>query len=476
MRAIRELKANERENYDLLLTGVKEVQGRNGSFCVLTFRPGKNERQIEARMWKCTREKVLELTPEMTVVNVFLTGNEYNGELGYIADTMVPANGKAADEFLQTGRASGKEMYAYIVRLIEKNCMDHAAAVPALNLLREHEKELIEWPAAMRVHHAYKGGLASHLGACAGACIKAASVISPASVSAIRKKDTKSILNCIYRGISSRTKGPLTELAKSILKKCTVSPIHDNVIEKALTMLLADRISKCYPFLDTDLLYAAIALRGCSIFSGNDLAQVIGVPAADAQIIADEAGDKKDSEAVRMLIHCVLVDNTNDRRAAIPEAFLAHELGKVARLAAENADAGKLDASCMAIAAAVHDIGKLKELSSDGYGNADYQVDGNLFGHTQIGIRMLIQEAVKCGVDASSIGDVLHCMASHHGKAEWGALMPPASYEAKVVAAFDYIDSRLDIFDTCAKALQEGEKDESVRKYTGNIVYRRLPG
>lgn len=473
MKTVRELKVNEREFFDLLLTQVKEVQGKDGNpFCVLTFAPGCKERKIEARMWKTSRESVISRTPEMSVVHVALTGNEYNGAISYIADNMVPAQGRSVDEFIKVGRASGKAMLDYTVKLIQEKCMDSTAALPAAALLKEHEAELAEWAGATRVHHNYKGGLMFHMGTCASVCSRISPVIAPANVASINQKDTKTLLNCTYKMLSANTKGDLAALAKDVFKTYKCNAGHEEALIKAMELLLAGRIAKCYPFLDTDLLYAAAALRKCSVLSMDGMGRYIGFPAADAQIITAAAGEKADSEPVRMLIHCVLVDDSNDRSAVIPEAFLAYELEKLARMAVENMNAGTFNASGMTIAAAIHDIGKLRELSSDGYGNADYMIDGNLFGHTQMSIQMFIRAAGQYGVEIENISDILHCIASHHEKPEWGALTAPGTYEAKLVAAVDYIDSRLDIYDKCTEGLAPGEKDESVRKYIGTVVYK----
>ena len=88
---------------------------------------------------------------------------------------------------------------------------------------------------------------------------------------------------------------------------------------------------------------------------------------------------------------------------------------------------------------------------------------------------MCLEEANKAGVDTEQVTDVHHCVASHHGKTEWGALVVPDTYEAKIVSAIDFIDSRLDIYDSCMKGMDDGERDESPRRYIGNVVYRKMP-
>ena len=470
---IKDLKVNERENFEMLLKEVKEVQGSNGPFCVLTLIPEKGARQIEARKWKCTRDAVIAATPEMSPVNIWLAGNEYRGELGYIADAMAPSAVCSVDDFIQTAPVPMEKMTDFTKGLIEKSFLSHPAAAPAINLIDRFEKELAFWPGAMKVHHAYKGGLIYHMGTCAGVCKKIAPFISPDYVASLAENDGARLIGCANRILSKHADKEMASFAGTLLKAYHAEEHQKDAVKKVLLLILLERIAKHYRFLNEPLLFTAAALRGCSVFTDDPMAGIIGRPAADAQAVIEKGRCFiTDQEPLRMLAHCMLVDDGNDRDAAIPEAFLINEAEKLACTAYENRGEGKADAACMTIAAAVHDIGKIEELSSNEYGVAEYKAEGNLFGHTQIGIRLLLEEAEKCSVAPGDMQDVLHCMASHHGKAEWGALVEPKTLEAKAVAAVDYIDSRLDIFDGVLSTMEEGGRDESARRYIGNAIYK----
>ena len=470
---IKDLKANERENFEMLLTEVKEAQGSNGPFCILTLIPEKGARQIEAKKWKCTREAVIAATPEMSPVNIWLTGNEYRGELGYVTDTIALSAIHSVDDFIHTAPVPMEKMTGFTKDLIKKSFMPHPAAAPALDLIARFENELAYWPGAMKVHHAYKGGLIYHMGTCAGVCKKIAPFISPDYVASLAENDGTKLIACTARILTKHADGEMAAFAGALLKTYHTENHREEAVKKVLLLLLLERVAKHYRFLNESLLFTAAAVRGCSIFTNDPMADVIGRPAADAQIVI-EKGKRiiSSQESIRMLAHCMLVDDGNDRDAAIPEAFLINEVEKLVCIAYEHKGSGKADAACMTIAAAIHDIGKIEELSSNGYGVAEYEAEGNLFGHTQIGIKLFLEEVEKYSITTDQIQDVLHCMASHHGKAEWGALVEPKTLEAKAVAAVDYIDSRLDIFDGILSAMEEGSRDESARRYIGNAVYK----
>lgn len=470
---IKDLKANERENFEMLLTEVKEVQGSNGPFCVLTLVPEKGARQIEAKKWKCTREAVIAATPEMSPVNIWIAGNEYRGELGYVTDAMTPSTVHSVDDFIQAAQVPTGKMTGFTKDLIGKNFMSHPAAVPALNLITRFEDELAYWPGAMKVHHAYKGGLIYHMGTCAGVCKKIAPYISPDYVASIAGNDGPKLIACADKLLAKYADGEMAAFAGALLKTYHTENHREEIAKKVLLLILLGQVAKHYRFLNKSLLFSAAAVRGCSIFTGSPMADAIGRPAADAQVVFEKGKYIiSDEESIRLLAHCMLVDDGNDRDAAIPEAFLINEVEKLVSVAYEYKGSGKADAACMTIAAAIHDIGKIEELSSNEYGVADYEAAGNLFGHTQIGIRLFLEEAEKCSVTPGQVQDVLHCMASHHGKTEWGALVEPNTLEAKAVAAVDYIDSRLDIFDGVLSTMEGGERDESARRYIGNAIYK----
>lgn len=89
--------------------------------------------------------------------------------------------------------------------------------------------------------------------------------------------------------------------------------------------------------------------------------------------------------------------------------------------------------------ALVHDIGKIEEYSVEsGFG---FTTRGRLIGHVVMGIVML--EKVMPDERPAWADELIHMVASHHGKREWGSPVVPATREALLLHQLDMLDSRL---------------------------------
>ena len=113
----------------------------------------------------------------------------------------------------------------------------------------------------------------------------------------------------------------------------------------------------------------------------------------------------------------------------------------------------------------LHDIGKLQELETDAIGASDYTVDGILFGHTMLAIEWIDRmaaEATAAGLpyDQEKIRLLKHCIASHHGNLEYGAVVMPAIKEAMFLHEIDMIDSRFYQYEQIEKGLEPGQMSE----------------
>lgn len=466
---------NERRQYNMLLLSVKEVKSRNGSiYCILELQPSADERKITAKMWNTDKAQITKNVPEMSVASLFLKGEVYEGNLQFIADTISPGTGKP-ENYLPASKIDGQKMYDYLIGFINKHCGSHPATKAVLSIYEENREKLISYPAAMNIHHAYNGGLLMHTGTCSCICYKLASAVSPEVVREAQSADVKMVMNKIFSMLKKSASGPVTDAAKKIFLSFHTTH-KEEAVEKYITMLVLQKFSKSYPFLDNDLLFGACAMRGLSVFVDDPMAELVGPATADMLLIKKglaEAG--LDTEKARLLRHCMIVSNQTTCKGAIPEAYLLVNAEEIARAAIKNAMADDADyeVSTAVISAALHDIGKLRELDATPLGKTEYHVDGNLFGHSAMGIEMYIEalEKTETPFDEAT-GSIAACIASHHGKSEWGALTEPASFEAWTLFMVDRIDSRMDIFERCAQALDEGGRDESVRKYIGNVVYK----
>jgi len=131
---------------------------------------------------------------------------------------------------------------------------------------------------------------------------------------------------------------------------------------------------------------------------------------------------------------------------------------------------------------ALHDIGKIEELSTSELGTANYTPDGRLFGHALIGIEMIdkmVAEADSAaGRETYNREDVRllkHLIASHHGTLEWGAITLPAVPEAMVLHNIDMIDSRMYMYEEGLASTKPGSVSDYINGIAGDgrsTIYR----
>ncbi len=121
-----------------------------------------------------------------------------------------------------------------------------------------------------------------------------------------------------------------------------------------------------------------------------------------------------------------------------------------------------------------HDLGKLKELDTDQYGTSENTTSGLLLGHVFLGMQMVLDLCKEKEIDTNdeSVKMLLHLIASHHGKLEWGALAVPQTIEAMILHEIDMIDSRAYMFEENLPT-EEGTFSEKVFGLDGR-VYRKV--
>lgn len=136
-----------------------------------------------------------------------------------------------------------------------------------------------------------------------------------------------------------------------------------------------------------------------------------------------------------------------------------------------------LDKGLLLCGAALHDIGKLEELSSDGI-HTEFAPDGNLSGHILLGLEMIGRAAWGMGDDAPDAEDLRllkHMVASHHGSPENGSPVAPAIPEAMVLHFLDMTDSRMDMFEDALSGMEPGTTSQAVYALGGVHAYKRIP-
>lgn len=118
-----------------------------------------------------------------------------------------------------------------------------------------------------------------------------------------------------------------------------------------------------------------------------------------------------------------------------------------------------LDVEMVKVGIILHDIGKLLEMKPTETGNGEYTIDGELFGHLYLGMRMIanVVNSKVIDFDQKTVTHLLHIIASHHGTYEFGAISLPKTKEAYLVSQIDMIDSKLYVYEKNDNTLKPGE-------------------
>lgn len=101
-----------------------------------------------------------------------------------------------------------------------------------------------------------------------------------------------------------------------------------------------------------------------------------------------------------------------------------------------------LNRDLLLTAAALHDIGKLKELSA--FPENNYTDEGQLLGHIVIGSEWIGDAARKIPEFPAQLKrELQHCILAHHGELEYGSPKKPALPEAVALNYADNTDAKL---------------------------------
>lgn len=130
--------------------------------------------------------------------------------------------------------------------------------------------------------------------------------------------------------------------------------------------------------------------------------------------------------------------------------LLFHTL-EVAEQVREMARFYQVDRELCEAAAVLHDVGKIKEYTPyvppffpvhqaphDPYYRTEY---GQKIGHVTESIMMTV---AQCGgLSEDNKRELIHCIAAHHGRLEWGSPVEPKTKEAWLVHLVDMMNSRV---------------------------------
>ncbi|MDL2285270.1 HD domain-containing protein [Desulfovibrio sp. OttesenSCG-928-F07] len=133
--------------------------------------------------------------------------------------------------------------------------------------------------------------------------------------------------------------------------------------------------------------------------------------------------------------------------------LLEHTLG-VCRAALNFADLyPQLDRQVLLAGALCHDLGKIRELSSDLV--IDYTSAGRLMGHISIAIEMLEPFIRKSALEPELAEHLRHLVLSHHGIREYGSPILPATAEAMALHFADNLDAKMNQITGVLEAIDE---------------------
>ena len=107
---------------------------------------------------------------------------------------------------------------------------------------------------------------------------------------------------------------------------------------------------------------------------------------------------------------------------------------------------GNVDKDLVVAGALLHDIGKLREISSQiGF---PYTNEGRLLGHIAMSVIIVQEAAAKLKLPAARLEQLQHILLSHHGDNEKGSPVECATKEAFIVHYADEIDAIMNQFET----------------------------
>ena len=107
---------------------------------------------------------------------------------------------------------------------------------------------------------------------------------------------------------------------------------------------------------------------------------------------------------------------------------------------------GNVDKDLVVAGALLHDIGKLREISSQiGF---PYTNEGRLLGHIAMSVMMVQDAAAKLKLPQARLEQLQHILLSHHGETEKGSPVVCATKEAFIVHYADEIDAIMNQFET----------------------------
>lgn len=130
-----------------------------------------------------------------------------------------------------------------------------------------------------------------------------------------------------------------------------------------------------------------------------------------------------------------------------------------------------IDRDVVFAGATLHDLGKVLTYRIDSVGQPENTTEEYTLGHLYYGMTLAEKVGKERNIDPAWLNEVLHVIASHHNRPEYGAIVEPASVEAIIVSQADYLGSRAGILDSQLATMKKNKTlTENVKAYGSRYV------
>lgn len=158
---------------------------------------------------------------------------------------------------------------------------------------------------------------------------------------------------------------------------------------------------------------------------------------------------------LRILLENIFSGTTYDKFLSNPAGMklhhaylgglLQHSVDVTGLAIAMSEQIGGVDKDLVIAGALLHDIGKLREISTEvGF---PYTDEGRLLGHISMSALMVQEVALKLRMPHNVLEKLLHILLSHHGENDKGSPVACATKEAFIVHYADEINAIMNQFD-----------------------------
>lgn len=135
---------------------------------------------------------------------------------------------------------------------------------------------------------------------------------------------------------------------------------------------------------------------------------------------------------------------------------------------------GPIDLDLLKAGVLLHDLGKVFDHKKDGFSWTSTD-ERELTGHI-VECACLISDACMTALASTRTRlRLMHMVAAHHGKAEWGSPVDPKFFEAELLHLIDMIDSRRAMFFEATAGLERGEFTEWNRTLRRRVTSVKNP-